>query len=108
MKIARMLFTTLFAISFTAVSAHAQAAKKDSTHAMAPKTPAAAPAAAHWTKEQITDAQKGLAKAGFYKGAANGVWTHATTQALRAWQRANKMTVTGHLTNEELEKLKGG
>jgi peptidoglycan hydrolase-like protein with peptidoglycan-binding domain len=124
MRITRIILVTALALSTSAVVSQAQTAatpKKDTTHAahattMAPAssmshtTPAAGTTAAtpvkHWTKEQIEDAQKGLTKAGFYKGPANGTWTHATASAMRAYQRANKLPVTGQLTDEELSKLK--
>jgi carboxyl-terminal processing protease len=82
--------------------------------ALAEETKAAAPAttqhksgAKHmsWTKDQIKAAQQGLAKGGYYKGAVDGVWNKSTESALKAWQKANKMPVTGHLTTEELTKL---
>lgn len=60
----------------------------------------------HYTKDEITAAQEGLAKAGFYKGKATGVWNSETTRALRAWQKANKEKITGRLTEDELAKLK--
>lgn len=128
MRIMRALLVTALATSLSAAAAQAQGSKpatptkRDTTHAaqsstMSPAAPAAAaptaPASSHaaapvkhWTKNQIEDAQKGLAKAGFYKGPVNGTWTHATASAMRAYQRANKMTVTGQLTDDELAKLK--
>ncbi|MEO8199743.1 MAG: peptidoglycan-binding domain-containing protein [Gemmatimonadota bacterium] len=128
MKTTRIFLVTALVASLGAGAAQAQGTKpattptkRDTTHAaqstsmspashasstsMAPAPGSAAPSK-HWTKDQIEDAQKGLAKGGYYKGAVNGTWTHATASALRAYQRANKMPVTGQLTDEELTKLK--
>jgi peptidoglycan hydrolase-like protein with peptidoglycan-binding domain len=57
------------------------------------------------TKDQYKAAQEGLAKGGYYKGTPNGVWDKASTSAMKAWQKANKMPVNGKLTSEELTKL---
>jgi peptidoglycan hydrolase-like protein with peptidoglycan-binding domain len=61
---------------------------------------------AKWTAEQVKEAQQGLAKGGFYKGAVNGKYDHATHKAIEGYQKANKMKVTGHLSNELLTKLR--
>jgi peptidoglycan hydrolase-like protein with peptidoglycan-binding domain len=58
-----------------------------------------------WTKDQIKAAQEGLAKGGYFKGTANGTWDKASSSAMKAWQKANKLPVTGHLTADELTKL---
>jgi peptidoglycan hydrolase-like protein with peptidoglycan-binding domain len=78
-------------------------AKADST-----KMGAAATTTRHaaWTKEQIKEAQEGLAKAGFYKGTATGVFNKGTRKALRAYQKQNKLPVTGRLSDDVLAKLK--
>lgn len=115
-------------VLFSAVSAgalHAQAA----TNAQPPassnaKQPAskmqhAAPAAhqdsamakpgyhhAKWTKEQVTEAQQGLTKAGFFKGQANGKYDKRTRAAIRAYQKSNKLPVTGRLSDSLLTRLR--
>jgi peptidoglycan hydrolase-like protein with peptidoglycan-binding domain len=61
---------------------------------------------AKWTKEQVKEAQAGLAKAGYFKGEPNGVYGKSTRKAIRAYQKANNMPVTGHLDNELLTKLR--
>ena len=61
---------------------------------------------AAWTKDQVKAAQQGLAKAGLYKGEATGVWNQDTKKALRAYQKENKMPVTGRLSDSVLVKLK--
>ena len=73
------------------------------TQAAKPATPAKHAA---WTKEQIKDAQEGLAKAGLYKGKATGVMNSKTRSALRAYQKENKLPVTGRLSDSVLVKLK--
>ena len=80
----------------------AMSASQDTTHKPAMK-PAAKPA---WTKDQIKTAQVGLVKAGLYKGDTNGVMNGATRKALKAYQKQNKLPVTGHLSDEVLAKLK--
>jgi Putative peptidoglycan binding domain len=60
---------------------------------------------AKWTKDQITQAQQGLAKAGYYKGTPTGKYDKATRHAIRAYQKANKLPVTGRLDNSLLTKL---
>lgn len=81
-------------------AAPTQAAKQDST-TVRPS------AVGHtvWTKAQVEEAQAGLAKAGYYKGKPTGVLDRRTRRALRAYQKANKLPVTGRLNEELLEKL---
>jgi peptidoglycan hydrolase-like protein with peptidoglycan-binding domain len=81
-------------------AAPTQAAKQDSTKARATTVSHTA-----WTKEQIREAQAGLAKAGYYKGQPTGVLDRRTRKALRSYQKANKLPVTGRLNQEQLEKL---
>ncbi|HEY3011934.1 MAG TPA: peptidoglycan-binding domain-containing protein [Gemmatimonadales bacterium] len=59
-----------------------------------------------WTKDQIKEAQEGLAKAGYFKGKATGVFGRRTRSALRAYQKANKLPVTGRLSNDLLTRLR--
>jgi peptidoglycan hydrolase-like protein with peptidoglycan-binding domain len=59
-----------------------------------------------WTKEQIKEAQAGLVKAGYFKGEPNGVYSKQTRKAIRAYQKANNLPVTGRLDNELLAKLR--
>jgi peptidoglycan hydrolase-like protein with peptidoglycan-binding domain len=58
-----------------------------------------------WTKDQIKEAQEGLMKAGFYKGKPTGVFNRQTRKALRAYQKANKLPVTGRLSDDLLTRL---
>jgi len=74
------------------------AAAKTETATKAMKAP-------KWTADQIKTAQEALAKGGYYKGEATGKWNGATSKALKAWQKANKMKATGKLTDEILTKL---
>jgi peptidoglycan hydrolase-like protein with peptidoglycan-binding domain len=82
-------------------AAPTQAARQDSTTA---RTSAARDVV--WTKEQITEAQQGLAKGGYYKGQPTGKMDRRTHHALRSYQKANKLPVTGRLDNQALEKLR--
>ena len=61
---------------------------------------------AKWSKDQIKEAQAGLVKAGYFKGEPNGVLGKKTRKAIRAYQKANNMPVTGRLDDELLTKLR--
>jgi peptidoglycan hydrolase-like protein with peptidoglycan-binding domain len=112
------LASALLAASLSAGALSAQStATTPQKPAAAPtvkQAPAATPAAktatppkhAAWTKEQIEEAQEGLAKAGLYKGTATGVMNSKTKSALRAYQKENKLPVTGRLSDSVLVKLK--
>jgi His-Xaa-Ser repeat protein HxsA len=120
------LVTTLLAAAVGAGTAAAQAtapaapkpaaaAKADTgTKSMSKTTaktaakPAAAPATRHaaWTKDQIKEAQEGLTKAGYYKGKISGIMNADTRKALRAYQKQEKLPVTGRLSDDVLAKLK--
>jgi peptidoglycan hydrolase-like protein with peptidoglycan-binding domain len=76
---------------------------QDSTSAKA--TPKTAARHAAWTKEQVTQAQQGLEKAGFYKGKPSGVYDRKTRSAIKAYQKSNKMPVTGRLSDSLLTRL---
>jgi peptidoglycan hydrolase-like protein with peptidoglycan-binding domain len=58
-----------------------------------------------WTKDQIKQAQAGLAKAGYFKGEPTGVLGKRTRKAIREYQKANKLPVTGRLSDDLLTKL---
>jgi peptidoglycan hydrolase-like protein with peptidoglycan-binding domain len=84
--------------------------KTDTTAKTGTRTGAAAKAApahrASWTSAQVKEAQEGLARAGLYKGKATGVLDKDTQKALRAYQKRNKLPVTGRLSDSVLVKLK--
>ena len=88
----------------------APAAQKAPPTAATPTTTASAtkPATTQhtWTKEQITEAQTGLAKAGYYKAKPTGTMNSDTHKSLKAYQKANHMPVTGELSDDVLKKLK--
>jgi peptidoglycan hydrolase-like protein with peptidoglycan-binding domain len=86
--------------------AAAPAMKQTPAPAAKPATPATSARHAAWTKDQIKEAQEGLAKAGLYKGKATGVMNSKTRSALRAYQKENKLPVTGRLSDSVLVKLK--
>ncbi len=56
-------------------------------------------------KEEITALQNTLGKDGFYKGTANGIIDAATKQAIRDYQKASKLKITGEPNKETLDKL---
>ena len=45
------------------------------------------------------------ASCGYYKGEANRPMNKATQDAVKAWQKANKMPANGKLTQDEFKKL---
>lgn len=56
-------------------------------------------------KDEIISLQNALAKAGVYKGKVDGVLGKATKRALRKYQKANNLKVTGEPNEETLTKL---
>ena len=96
------------------LAAQASAPAKPAPQAQKPgtastTTAAAKPGATHhaaWTKEQIQEAQTGLAKAGYYKGKPTGQMNADTRKALRAFEKANNMPANGRLSDSVLVKLK--
>jgi peptidoglycan hydrolase-like protein with peptidoglycan-binding domain len=86
---------------------HAQPVQQDTSKTAPAQTSTAKTGARHaaWTKDQIKQAQTGLAKAGFYKGEPTGVFNKQTRKAIRAYQKANKLPVTGRLNNDLLTRL---
>lgn len=116
--VAGVLFTAVSAGTLTAQTAaptkpsgtmqHAPAAMPRPAQQDTTAAHAAAGANVHhavWTKDQIKEAQQGLTKAGFYKGKVNGTYNRSTRKAIRAYQKANKLPVTGRLDNDLLTKL---
>jgi peptidoglycan hydrolase-like protein with peptidoglycan-binding domain len=88
----------------TSVHAKQDTAKTTTSTASSGKTMGTHHAA--WTKDQIKEAQEGLAKVGLYKGKATGVFNADTRKALKAYQKQNKMPATGRLSDSVLVKLK--
>jgi hypothetical protein len=105
----RTLAATAALLAVTMGPALAQESKPAATTAPAkteakPKAPHAAKAPA-MTKDQYKQAQEALAKGGYYKGKVTGTWDKASATALKAWEKANKMPESGHLTADVLTKL---
>ncbi len=68
----------------------------------------ATPAHQHHTnlsKEEIIALQNALIKTGDYKGEANGKLDEATQQAIRHYQKTNKLKETGWPNKKTLDKL---
>jgi peptidoglycan hydrolase-like protein with peptidoglycan-binding domain len=121
MRKSALLIGALFStVSASSVLAQSPAATKpapayDSTRHMPAKpmpdttkvSSAARSGATHavWTREQVKEAQQGLAKAGYLKGRADGVYGKRTRNAIRKYQKANKLPVTGRLDQDLLTKL---
>jgi hypothetical protein len=89
-----------------APSQHAKADSTKSSYSSASTSKATSARHAAWTKDQVKEAQQGLAKAGLYKGTATGIWNKDTQKALRAYQKENKLPITGRLSDSVLVKLK--
>jgi Putative peptidoglycan binding domain len=70
------------------------------------ETAAAAPAAKAPEPMSIADMQKRLAALGYPVGAADGVMGKKAVDALKAFQKDNKLAVTGELNNETIAKLR--
>jgi peptidoglycan hydrolase-like protein with peptidoglycan-binding domain len=58
-----------------------------------------------WSKEQIKEAQTGLQKAGYFKATPDGVYGKKTKKAVKEYQKANKLPVTGQLSDSLLTRL---
>lgn len=91
-------------------AAPAAPAKQEAPAKTTEKKAAPAKSARHanWTADQIKSAQDALTKGGYYKGKSTGKWNKATSAALKAWQKANKMPASGRLSDEVLQKLTSG
>ena len=57
------------------------------------------------SKEQITEVQTKLKTGGMYAGDATGKLDDPTREAIKKWQTANGVKVTGTLNKETLEKM---
>lgn len=70
------------------------------------RTATTRPRGRRWTAEQIKEAQTGLASAKLYTGKISGVYDSATRTAVREFQRAHNMAVTGKLSDSLLVLLR--
>lgn len=91
--------------------AQVQPAAKPATSTVAQTQPAhrtatMRPRGRRWTAEQIKEAQTGLASAKLYAGKISGVYDSATRTAVREFQRARNMPVTGNLSDSLLVLLR--
>jgi peptidoglycan hydrolase-like protein with peptidoglycan-binding domain len=107
------LATTLLgcAAGVGTLAAQTSAPTKPAPQAHSTPTTAAAqtktgPTNPKWTAAQITEAQTGLAKAGYYRGKPTGTMNSATRKALKAFEKANNMRADGRLSDSVLAKLK--
>ena len=62
-------------------------------------------AAHHLSKNDTMAVQNALAKAGVYKGKADGAWGAETSSALKEYQKTNGLKVTGMADHDTLAKL---
>ena len=119
--VAGALFSVVYAGSLLAQSPAATRSKSNTMQHAQPAAPSTSAAQdtsaatakaqtatqhAAWTKEQIKEAQQGLAKAGYFKGQPNGVYGRKTRKAIREYQKANKLPVTGRLSDDLLTRLR--
>lgn len=56
---------------------------------------------------EVRNAQQSLKNQGYYTGNVDGVFGQTTRDAIRRYQRANKLTVNGRLDHETTELLSG-
>jgi Putative peptidoglycan binding domain len=93
----------------TAVGSTMENAAKGSGGESADKSkaePAAAPVAKAPEPMSIADMQKRLAALGYPVGAADGVMGKKAVDALKAFQKDNKLAITGELNNETIARLR--
>jgi peptidoglycan hydrolase-like protein with peptidoglycan-binding domain len=55
--------------------------------------------------DRVTEIQQALAGKGFYTGEPTGVYDEATIEAMRQFQTANRIDVTGYPTAHALKRL---
>jgi membrane-bound lytic murein transglycosylase B len=58
------------------------------------------------SRQDIISVQRRLTQSGFNPGAVDGILGPATREALRAYQQARKVAVTGELDEGTLESLR--
>lgn len=103
----RWIVAALVAAMAMAASApvpSAFAAQNDASSASAPGIPDPDSPTFMTTKAQIRWVQAGLARSGLSLP-VDGFWGHGTTQALRAFQKAHHLKVTGYPDRPTLEAL---
>jgi peptidoglycan hydrolase-like protein with peptidoglycan-binding domain len=104
----RIILTTLVLLIAFSVAASAQAPSSTTPQSEPAKTAAPKKKSGpvfRATKEQIMEAQKMLKDKGYYTGEATGKLDPATRAAIRKYQEAEKIKVTGTLNRETLEKM---
>lgn len=74
---------------------------------LVPSIASAQPGRASLTRQQIREAESRLAEMGYWTGAVDGVVDTATRSALIAFQKWEERSVTGKLTINELEAIRG-
>lgn len=57
------------------------------------------------TRTQRTTIQRHLTAIGYDAGVADGLWGSRTRDAIRAWQRANRLNPTGYVTDEQVKSI---
>jgi peptidoglycan hydrolase-like protein with peptidoglycan-binding domain len=107
--VAAVVAATLTTNALSAQTAAPAAKPGPAMHVKLDSSTSAKPSSTHhaaWTQSQIKEAQQGLAKAGLYKGKVSGAMNADTRKALRAYQKQNKLPVTGRLDDTVLARLK--
>jgi peptidoglycan hydrolase-like protein with peptidoglycan-binding domain len=56
----------------------------------------------------VAEVQQELARAGYYRGSIDGVVGNGTRNAIRAYERANRLRVDGRIDQELLRSLRLG
>ena len=101
----------LAAVAFAVIGATSASAQGDTTKKAPAKAMTKAPAKAAtkaptFSEADIKAAQEGLAKEKFYTGTPSGKNDAATRAAVRKYQEAHKMKVTGQLSDSLIAALK--
>ena len=101
----------LAALAFAVIGATSASAQGDTTKKAPAKAATKAPAKAAtkaptFSAADIKAAQEGLVKEKFFTGTPSGKLDRATTAAIRKYQEAHKMAVTGKLSDSLIAALK--
>jgi len=93
-------------VALILVATPGAAQQSQAQHSAANTTVAMKPTHPKWTREQVMEAQRGLAQAKLYRGKIDGVFGRETESAIREYQKARQLTVNGQLSDDLLARLR--
>ncbi len=105
MKKTLSLILVSFLFASFAIAQGGSATATDSSKSTSADTTAKAPAFRP-TKDQIMQGQKFLKEQKLYSGEATGVYNDETRGAIKGYQKANGLAITGNFNQATLEKMK--